>query len=479
MNDDRSPSSAFDATVPSIFPPPVRVSGAHCGRILSGKYKLIKLLGSGGMGEVYEGEHVMLSTPVAVKTMHPHIAAQPDLARRVGREAHAASRLRHPNVVHVLDYGEDEGLFHIVMELLLGLSAGEWLARMAEPPPLEEIAQILVPVLDALERAHAEGIVHRDLKPENIFLAQQSGRRVVKVLDFGLAHVDDPRDGGPTLTQTDAMGGTPEFMSPEQCRSLAVGPSADLYSIGCVLTALLQRKPPFTGESAMDIVSRHMFLPPPPLARPEGAPPVPPLLERLRLDLLAKSAAKRPRDAADVRARLLEAMSPEATLLRLPTRKGDEPLGARSQRVPSWDGPHQGQRVGSREEGKEGVAAQASIGLLRVGASEAEGGVGSACVTGLAAQSLYITEAEGLADLLKLASTAVILDAGAAISEACDCLRRLASATPPVRAVVCADKPGIESINALIAAGAADVVTYPVSPDTLGRKLARLLRRGR
>jgi serine/threonine-protein kinase len=480
MTDDEDPVSAHGETVLSVKPPPARVLGRHVGRVLSGKYKLLTPLGSGGMGEVYKAEHVALGTPLAVKTMHPHIAAQPDLARRFGREANAASRLRHPNVVEVRDYGEDEGLFYIVMELLEGRTVGELIARSAAPPPLAEVQSILVPVLDALDRAHASGIVHRDLKPENIFLAEalegharperEGGGRVVKVVDFGLAHVEDPRDKGPTLTHTDAVGGTPEYMSPEQCRSLSVGPSADLYSMGCVLTALLQLRPPFSDVSPVDVISKHMFLPPPALARPAGAEPVPPLLERL-----AKSPAKRPRDAAEVKARLLEAMSPEASLARLPTRKGEEPLGARAERLPDWSAPSaRGRRalVGASSSG-DGV----KIGLLR--ARSEEGGVGSACVTGLAAQSLHVAEVTSLGVLKALNVAAVIIDAGADIDQACASLRALQGELTGCPALVCAKKPGIEAINAMIAAGAADVVTYPVSPDTLGRKLTRVLRRGR
>lgn len=468
-------TSGLDETVIADAPPPSSVAGMYMGRVLAGKYRLERLLGSGGMGEVYAGTHLALGSPIAVKTMRPHVAATPELARRFGREAHAASRLQHPNVVHVLDYGEDEGVHYIVMELLQGTSVGDWLAKKREPPPLAEIPDILVPALDALVAAHADGIVHRDLKPENIFLAQIAGKRVVKLLDFGLAHVDDPRDEGPTLTKTDTMGGTPEYMSPEQCRSLAVGPSADLYSIGCVLTSLLQLRPPFGGASAMDIISQHMFLPPPPLSRPAGAPPVPPLLDRLRLDLLAKSPSKRPRDAAEVKARLIEAMSPEGAILRLPTRKGPEAVGVRSQRVPRWDGPDQGQRAFTPDP--KGDVSDAVIGLLRVGG--ADGGVGQGCVTGLAAQSLYLIEASDMDELIDLAPAAAILDAGPAITDACDRLRALAEASPRSRALVCAERPSIDSINALIAAGAADVVTYPVSSDTLGRKLIRLIRRGR
>src|SRR5690606_7417818 len=160
-------------------------------------------------------------------------------------------------------------------------------------------------VLSALQAAHELGIVHRDLKPENVMLcrgAAAPGQEIdlcAKVSDFGLAHVEDPRDNLPTLTQRDAVAGTPSCMSPEQCRSLAVGPSTDLYAFGCLLACMLQGDPPFDGSSPIDVISKQMFAEPPPLERPDGLEPVPPLLERLRLELLAKKAHKRPATAAD------------------------------------------------------------------------------------------------------------------------------------------------------------------------------------
>src|SRR5262249_53904380 len=238
----------------------------------------------------------------------------------------------------VLDFGDDGGALYMVMEMLEGRSLQRWLNDFDAVPLLADVADILGQLLDAFQVAHAHGIVHRDLKPDNVFITTVNGRRLVKVLDFGLAHVEDTRDQGPTLTKKDVIAGTPEYMSPEQCRSLAVGPSADIYSIGCLLTEMLQLKPPFQGGSAIELLAKQMFAPPPPLDPPSSAEPVPPLLERLRLDLLSKSPQKRPKDAAAVKVRLHEALSVEATEARLPTRKGDEPLGDRAERAPHWEG---------------------------------------------------------------------------------------------------------------------------------------------
>ncbi len=352
----------------------------HAGQILAGKYELERLLGQGGMGKVWKGLHLGLGVPVAVKTMHPSIAAMPDYVRRFRHEAHAASLLNHPNAVRVLDFGEDHGALYLVMEYLEGRSLTAWLRDLDAPPPLAEVVPILVQLLDAFQVAHSYGIVHRDLKPDNVFLTDFSGKRTVKVVDFGLAHVDDARDKGPTLTSQDMVAGTPEYMSPEQCRSLAVGPSADLYSIGCLLTDMLQLRPPFSGGSSIEILAKQMFTQPPPLTRPEGAEPVPQLLERLRLDLLSKSPERRPRDADDVKVRLYEAMSAEATEARLPTRKGDEPLGDRLARAPTWEG-------GDAAPQTTRTRARA-IALLRL--TREPGGVSDEHETGLGAHKLEV-----------------------------------------------------------------------------------------
>jgi serine/threonine-protein kinase len=298
------------------------------GDILAERYALERLIGSGGMGKVWKGTHLALGIPVAVKTLHGKFAASPESARRFRREAHAASLLNHPSVVHVLDFGEHRGTFFMVMEYLEGCSLGAWIEALPAPPPLAEVCAILLPLLDACEVAHAAGVVHRDLKPENVFLTALDGRRRVRVVDFGLAHVDDASDRGPSLTAEDAIAGTPEYMSPEQCESLAVGPSTDIYAVGCLLTTLLQKRPPFTGRSGIEVLVKQMHSVPPPLDRPPLAEPVPAALERLRLDLLAKVPADRPRDAAEVRERLLAACGLTDGALASPTPRAVEARAA-------------------------------------------------------------------------------------------------------------------------------------------------------
>ncbi|EYF07098.1 Hypothetical protein CAP_0577 [Chondromyces apiculatus DSM 436] len=505
-----SPAQTLRSAAPAPQPPTE-------GRILSGRYRLFHVLGTGGMGQVFRGEHLRIGTPVAIKTMHAHLAVSPEDRRRFLREARAASLLRHPNVVQVLDSDEDNGLAYLVMEFVDGSTLGDWLRALPAPPPLAEVARIFTMILSALVAAHAQGVVHRDLKPDNILLAITEGSEqpIAKVTDFGLAHVDDPQDTGPTLTQRDMVAGTPEYMSPEQCRSLQVGPSADLYAAGCILTVLLQRRPPFSGGAPIEIFTKHLFSVPPPLVRPLGAEPVPPLLERLRLDLLAKHPDRRPATATEALTRLREAMSPEATASRLPDRKDAALAGTREARAPAWSAqsstaaghptPVPGAPVvvptdpaGSAipaADGNLGNAATipsvrrpagtpaaspeaADIAYLHLDPA-APRLIDDPCATGLEALGLRPHTFPTLAALAAAPLPVLLLDAGANVDAACAFLRDLATASPRTRAIVCVDGLGAERMTALVAAGAADVTGAPVTPDVLGRKLWRVVRRGR
>ena len=434
------------------------------GFVLAGKYRLTEMLGQGGMGTVYAAEQIELAVPVAIKLMHPHVAAHAEYVERFRREARAAMLLNHPKVVRVIDFGQHDKTFFIVMELIEGEPLDNWIFAHPRPPPFAEVVPIMCDVLEALEAAHALGIVHRDLKPENILLTHDSqGHRYAKVVDFGLAHVDAPDDGRPTLTRADAVAGTPAYMSPEQSRSLRVSPAADLYSMGCILTELLQMSPPFDG-APMEIVSQHLFMAPPALKRPDGAEPVPALLEKLRLELLAKHPHQRPADAASVRERLLEAMDPAAHAKRLPSRKGELSGGGRQDRIPDWNEAEAASP--STPEPRESTA------LLVAASSSSLHDV--AVATGLAAHGIRPARAESMADALAASPDVIVLDAAGDIDAAVAALAA-GSAGVPVVILVRQLDPG--SMRRLIEAGAADVIAQPVTPDVLSKKLARLLRR--
>lgn len=443
----------------------------EAGAVLAGKYQLVEPLGAGGMGKVFKGEHLLLHVPIAIKVLHPFLTRDPNHERRFQREARAAVLLNHPNIVRVVDFGRHEGMVYLVMEFLQGPTLDDWLLGLGTLPPLQEVGRIMLQLLSALEAAHARNIVHRDLKPTNVLLTSGTGGVESKIVDFGLAHVDDPADKGPTLTQIDAIAGTPAYMSPEQCRSLAVGPSTDLYALGCLLTTLLQGTPPFAARTPMDVIAKQMFVPPPPLARPSEAEPVPPLLERLRLELLAKQPHQRPQDAATAAARLREALSPEAHARRLPTRKGDTPLGNREERSPSWSNRPPSATANTVALHPEKPLADIDVGVMALG-GDAEGW-NSTHAAGLAAQGIAVCAVAISPDWSQVQQDIVVVDAGNDVARAVRVLRE-----PGTRSViVCVARPSAGEMNQLIEAGAAEVLRYPVSPDTLAKRIRRAAKR--
>lgn len=442
------------------------------GTIVARRFRIEERIGGGGMGAVYKAVHLTLHVPVALKLLHPHVAARPEAMRRFRREAHVASRIQHNNVVKVLDFGDEDGHTYIAMEYIDGTSLADWLATFGAPPALDQVAHVFVQVASAIEAAHAIGVVHRDLKPENVMLARDSaGLLTVKVVDFGLAHIPfDPQAQSP-LTRSDQVAGTPWYMSPEQCRSLVVGPATDVYALGCVLTTMLQLVPPFHQGAAAEIMTQHMYMPVPPLARPAGAEPIPLALERLRLDLLAKLPERRP-GVADARQRFIAALAPGGSEGMFPSRKAGLPPGDRAERTNVWPNAPLPRSVSgpASQDGLIGVT-------LDKLASAGAGGVTEDCVIGLAAQSVRVHGSEDGARLH--GSRVVVLDAGDAVGEACERVAELAGASAEVSVIVCVDGLSTDGMNRLIEAGAADVCRYPVRASDLARKVGRAARRRR
>jgi hypothetical protein len=266
----------------------------QAGLKLTGRYALQTLLGSGGMGEVWRGVDEQLDRPVAVKVLREHLA-DPELAGRFRREARIAARLQHPGITVIHDVGSDDGQLFIVMELLHGRDLAAMLAEAPAGLPIEATVWLIIQAAEALQAAHTGHIVHRDLKPANLFVV--TGGQL-KICDFGIARVVDATD----LTATGQALGTPAYMSPEQCQGQQVDERSDLYSLGCVLYALLTGKPPFGGGQPLAIMYQHINAAPtaPRAIRPD----VPPELDHLVLELLAKDPAHRPADAGHVIAAL-------------------------------------------------------------------------------------------------------------------------------------------------------------------------------
>ncbi len=226
------------------------VGPALIGRTIAHRYKIHGLLGEGGMGAVYEAEHLSIGRRVALKRLHPELAVDAHAVHRFQREARAAGSTGHENIVDILDLGfAEDGAPYLVMELLEGESLADRLRRQTKLSP-ERAAVIAGQVLAALEAVHGQGVIHRDLKPDNVFLTRRSGRRdFVKVLDFGVSKVATTPEAT-KLTRTGMMVGTPHYMSPEQARGMRdLDHRVDLYAVGVILYECLSGQLPFRGTN--------------------------------------------------------------------------------------------------------------------------------------------------------------------------------------------------------------------------------------
>lgn len=262
------------------------------GRKIADRYEMIERIGAGGMGTVYRARHELVGRDVAIKLLASDLAADPTNRQRFLREAKAANRIDHPHVIDITDYGETaDGLVYLVMEYL----DGEPLSALIERGPLAvwRAVDIAMQITSALARAHELEVVHRDIKPENVYLLRATGSDFVKLLDFGLAKMQD----AVRLTATGSVFGTPEYMAPEQARGIPLNGKADLYALGCVIFEMLSGTPPFSGSLA-ELVLKHIREPAPSLL--ERVPDVPASLDALVARLLEKEPARRHRDAYEV-----------------------------------------------------------------------------------------------------------------------------------------------------------------------------------
>jgi serine/threonine-protein kinase len=282
-----------------------RLEDPLIGQTLAGKYRIDKLIKTGGMGSVYCGKHVLMDKTVAVKVLRPSLAVDDAVVARFSREAKAASRISHPHAVSVTDFGEAEnGVVFLVMEYLDGRTLKEVIASEGRFT-LERTAEIVRQVAGALDAAHSQGVVHRDLKSDNIMLSQTNGGDWAKVLDFGIAKIQQTegvRDVD--ITEANLVVGTPQYMSPEQCSQ--TGPldaRSDIYSLGVIVYEMLAGYVPFTGESPTVIMMKQVQDPPPSIlsARPE----LPTAVD----DIVKRALAKQPVDRFQTAGELSAALS--------------------------------------------------------------------------------------------------------------------------------------------------------------------------
>jgi hypothetical protein len=277
------------------------------GRVFEQRYEVRSRLGEGGMGAVYRGWQLSVDREVAIKVIDPRLSGDRGVVKRFLREARLSSRLNQPSIVNVYDFGQTEdGILYIVMELLRGHTLGSELTRH-HALGIQRTVHIAVQLCDALDAAHKQDIVHRDLKPGNVMILDDPpGRDLVKVLDFGLAK-SLGREAMSNLTHSDALLGTPLYMSPEQIAGQPTDQRVDLYALGCMMHEMVTGTPAFGGASIDRVLSNHLYE----LAAPLPAD-VPPALVELIRRLIAKHPGDRPQSAAEVRRALLGEVGPSS-----------------------------------------------------------------------------------------------------------------------------------------------------------------------
>jgi predicted Ser/Thr protein kinase len=258
--------------------------------VLLDRYEVGRLLGAGGMAEVFEGRDRLLARRVAIKVLQAQFARDPSFLIRFKREAQAAASLSHPNIVGVYDTGTEDGTHFIVMEYVDGRTLKD-VIRAEGPLYPERAAEICADVCSALAAAHARGLIHRDIKPGNVMLTPDGK---VKVMDFGIARATTSE----TITQTAAVVGTAQYISPEQAQGQTVDYRSDLYSVGCCLYEMLTGTVPFTGATPVAIAYRHVREDPTPPRMLNADVPAP--LEAICLKAMAKLPDNRYQTAAEL-----------------------------------------------------------------------------------------------------------------------------------------------------------------------------------
>jgi serine/threonine-protein kinase len=308
-------------------------------RLYSHRYQVTHLIARGGMAMVYRAQDTLLNRAVALKILYPELSEDPLFVERFRREAQAAANLSHPNIVPVFDWGEDGETYFIVMELVDGVSLAEML-RNSVTLTAARSAQIVAQVAAALGYAHRSGVVHRDVKPGNILITRDGQ---VKVTDFGIAQAVSSEDH---LAEAGSVMGTATYFSPEQAEGAAVDGRSDVYSLGVVLYEMLVGRPPFVGDTPVEVSSQHVHNAVPPMSQFSSS--VPSDLEAIVMEALNKSPSNRYQSADELRADLIRfsegqpvhaAMRDSAFFGADATRSVAAVAGERTRSVPIMQGP--------------------------------------------------------------------------------------------------------------------------------------------
>lgn len=281
---------------------------ALVGQVLDGRYRIDSVLGQGGMGMVFRATQTSVQRPVAVKTLNPALAAAPTFFERFKREAELASRLRHPNIITIFDFGRaPDGTCYYVMELLEGDSLKELIKREG-PLSLRRAVNLIEQATRGLAHAHAENCVHRDLKPHNIMVQQLDGKDFVKVLDFGLVKAMEQEDEE-QLTSTGQVLGTPQYMPPEQAGGEVVDQRSDLYSMAGVLYFCLTGSSPYGAKTVRKALTAALTQPVPPVGTRRQGAPVPPSVDAFLQKALSREKEDRYQSAEEFIEAMLDAVA--------------------------------------------------------------------------------------------------------------------------------------------------------------------------
>ncbi len=297
-NDDDDAAVTVSQTRIGIGDSKPKKNAPLLGKIVLGRYRVESVLGAGAMGSVYRGRHMKLERDVAIKVLHENLAHDRKMLARFQREAQAAGRMQHPNVISILDVGESDG--HPVM--VLEFAKGPRLSDIINGKPLaaERIIKLTRQLLAGLAHAHAAGLIHRDLKPANIMVEMDDGVEIPRIVDFGIAILrdGDGEQAGGKLTDTGQILGTPLYMAPEQAKGDPIDHRIDLFALGIIVYEMLAGVPPFTG-SAIEIALANISKDAPPVSKRVPGVTADPLLERYARKLMARNLANRFPDASE------------------------------------------------------------------------------------------------------------------------------------------------------------------------------------
>jgi len=424
---------------------------SHPGLILADKFKLVSRIGQGGMGSVWRAEHLQLGSSVAIKLIDPDLASSEDALARFRREAKAAAALQSPHVVQIFDYGVDQGIPFIAMELLQGESLAARLERVGRLSP-RELATLMTQAARAVARAHDAGIVHRDLKPDNIFLVRNDDEDIAKVLDFGIAKAIGPRFAesmaAPNNTRTGVMVGTPFYMSPEQAQGTkAVDFRSDLWALGVIAYECLVGRRPFESDALGDLVLRICTMP---IPVPSAAGPVPRGFDEWFARACHREPAGRFANAREMT---------EALRLVLLGSAGEPIL------VSSPPPPLSGGAAGAMFANTESALSRSAIGP-GLSSVRKRVGIGAAVVLAIAAIS-----AAGLIASRKVSNTTPTTSADPLSATAAASLPPLAAST--ASAVAIAPPPPADSVDApAVASAKGDARTVPAPPPKPAKSVA-------